>query len=453
MPTRVISFRRPLGLLLRFLVLLPATLLWPGALAADSATASKDCSLGPPCMRTEAQFTLLIAQTIQWQATFTGTSNQGGDEFWLSTVSSNNADIPLTTTGQTSGSKALAPGTYFISIRLFAMGPGTYTVNYNPSSTGEPHITTIDGTRYDFQGVGEFVLLRNEAGVEIQTRQGPIATTYNPGPDPHDELALCVSINTAVAARAGKRRISYEPNLSGVPNPTGLQLRVDGVLTTVGSGGLDLGNGARVSSTAAPGGLELDFPDRSILFVTPGWWADQGKWYLNLNIVPARAAAGLAGVIAPRSWLPALPSGASMGSLPGSLHDRYVDLYQKFADAWRVTSATSLFDYAAGTSTDTFTMRNWPPEHPPCTLPGTIPAEPVGEHVAKLACQAVIGENARCVFDVMVTGNPGFATTYALSQNLQATHVPTPCNMTLLGILGGLLLIAVVLLLICMLRR
>ena len=50
----------------------------------------------------------------------------------------------------------------------------------------------------------------------------------------------CVALYSAVAARVGKHRVSYEPNISGVPDPSGLQLRVDGVLTTLGPQGIDL---------------------------------------------------------------------------------------------------------------------------------------------------------------------------------------------------------------------
>ena len=47
-----------------------------------------------------------------------------------------------------------------------------------------------------------------------------------------------------------------------------------------------------------------------------------------------------------KSWLPALPDGSSVDPMPQSIHDRFVKLYRKFADAWRVTDKTSLFDYA-----------------------------------------------------------------------------------------------------------
>src|SRR6476469_2236622 len=43
---------------------------------------------------------------------------------------------------------------------------------------GDPHLTTVNGVHYDFQGGGEFVSLRDSDGTEIQTRQAPISTTF-----------------------------------------------------------------------------------------------------------------------------------------------------------------------------------------------------------------------------------------------------------------------------------
>jgi hypothetical protein len=240
----------------------------------------------------------------------------------------------------------------------------------------------------------------------------------------------------------GEHRVTYEPNLSGVPDPGGLQLRVDGVLTTLDPTGLDLVGGGRIAKTSVPGGLQIDFPDASVLFVTPGWWADQRKWYLNVDIERPSAMdgtsgdgdlptasdiasilseRGLMGIIPQNSWLPVLPDGTSLGPMPDSLHQRYVALYQKFGDAWRVTDKTSLFDYAPGTSTDTFTMRDWPLEHPPCAIQDTIPVQPTSELVAKTACRPINDKNMRanCIFDVRVTGNTGFAQTYLHTQQLQ----------------------------------
>lgn len=282
---------------------------------------------------------------------------------------------------------------------------------------GDPHLTTVDGTHYNFQSAGEFVLLRG-GGVEIQTRQTPVATTSDSGPDPHDGLTTCVSLNTAVAARVGSHQVSFQPDLNV---PPGMQLRIDGNPATLNPDGIDLTGGGRVAPTAVGGGLEIQFPDDTMLTAVPGWWGAQGKWFLDLRVSRTRATDGIMGTIAPGSWLPALPNGQSLGPMPDSLNQRFVDLNQTFADAWRVTSPTSLFHYPAGTSTQTFTRPNWPPAKPPCTLPGETPAVPVAAAAAQAACNGVRGETARadCIVDVTVTGEVEFARVYLLSQKLR----------------------------------
>ena len=44
------------------------------------------------------------------------------------------------------------------------------------ADNGDPHISTVDGTYYDFQAAGEFTLLRDTAGFEVQVRQTPVPT-------------------------------------------------------------------------------------------------------------------------------------------------------------------------------------------------------------------------------------------------------------------------------------
>jgi len=285
---------------------------------------------------------------------------------------------------------------------------------------GDPHITTVDGAHYDFQSAGEFVLLSG-GGVEIQMRQTPVATTVPPGPDPYDRLATCVSLNTAVAARVGSHRVTYQPNLNGLPDPSGMQLRIDGNLAPLNAQGINLAGGGRVGKTAIGTGLEIRFPDDTVLTAVPGWWAAQGKWFLNVHVNRTRATDGIMGAIAQGSWLPALPNGKSMGPAPPSRHQRFVDLYQTFADAWRVTEPASLFDYAPGTSTNTFTIPGWPSAEQGCTLAGEMPAAPAELAVAREACSGLLGKNARadCVFDAIVTGEREFAKTYLLSQQLR----------------------------------
>lgn len=302
---------------------------------------------------------------------------------------------------------------------------------------GDPHTTTADGVKYDFQGAGEYVALRTQ-DMEIQTRMVPVATTFNPGPDPYSGLATCVSVNSAVAARVGEQRVTIQPNLSGVPDPSGLQVRIEGTLTSVGAGGVPVGGG-RIRKTAS--GYDLNFPNGTTLTVTPAFWASQGKWYLNVDMFRGGSSTGgsdgsgsstpaIGGIMAPvakGSWLPALPDGSTLGAMPASLSQRYDDLYLKFGSAWRVTAGGSLFDYAPGTSTSTFTMASWPSKQPPCKIPESTPSQPLDRVTAVRLCRDIRDKtmNANCVFDVQVTGEPGFAKVYATSQRIRTGSTMT----------------------------
>lgn len=291
---------------------------------------------------------------------------------------------------------------------------------------GDPHIRTVDGVHYDFQPAGEFVVLRSTDGFEVQTRQTAVPTTFFPGPNPHTGIASCASLNSAVAARVGRSRVTYQPRLDGVPDPTGMELRIDGVLTTLTSTGTGLPDGGRVVRSAV-GGLEVEFPNGERLVATPGYWSSQGKWYLNIGISGSDALEGVMGVIPRGSWLPALPDGSSLGPIPGSLAQRMTDLNVTFADAWRVTTTSSLFDYAPGQSTANFTLTGWPKYTAPCDVPKQRPAEPATEDVAEEACRGIVDRNRRehCVFDVVMTGETGFAETYLRTERLEAYGTTT----------------------------
>jgi hypothetical protein len=299
----------------------------------------------------------------------------------------------------------------------------TFHATANGGGWGDPHLTTVDGVHYNFQSAGEFTVLRGK-GLEIQTRQTPIATTIIPGADSYTELQTCVAVYSAVATRLGEHRVTYEPNISGVPDPSGMQLRIDGVLTKLGSAGINLRSDGRIiKSSTGEGSIEIDYSDGTQLVVTPGYWPDQQKWYLAVNVYGTTATDGTFGKLARDSWLPALPDGSSLGPKPDSLHQRFIELYEKFADAWRVTDKTSLFDYGPGTSTATFTLAGLPQENPrSCAIEGQPSAgPPVDVSVAEKYCRAIIDKNmkADCIFDVSVTGYIGFAQTYQLTQQLQ----------------------------------
>ena len=232
---------------------------------------------------------------------------------------------------------------------------------------GDPHITTVTGLHYDFQDGGEFVALSDGYGMQIQTRQTPVPS------------APWVSVNTAVAAQVGVHRVTWQPSLSGVPSPSGLELRIDGVLSSLGPSGIDWGSDGRVL-LVEQGTLQIDFPEGTTLMVTPHWWPAQSQWYLTVNVFHSTAKQGLMGDIAPESWREA-----------------------GFGDKWRVTPKTSLFDYAPGASTENFSF----PRFPESKIP---PVKRENQALAKRACAKLNDEVSKrsCLFDVAVTGDTIF---------------------------------------------
>lgn len=297
----------------------------------------------------------------------------------------------------------------------------------NGGGWGDPHLTTVNGVHYDFQSAGEFTALR-EKDLELQTRQTPVPTTSLPSANPYTGLATCVAIYTAVAVRIGSTRVTLQPNLRGRPDPSGMQLRVNGRLVRLTTQAIDLvSSGERTSvprgqpegriARGAGGAIQITDWRGTQIVVTPAWWASQQRWYLDVNVYQTSAILGTMGLVPRGSWLPALPDGTPFGTPPASLPQRYQELYEKFADAWRVTAATSLFDYAPGTDTATFTLDEWPrftPQSQSCAIAGQTPASPVTPQAAAQACAGIADPNqkADCIFDVTFTGHRGFAEGY-----------------------------------------
>lgn len=304
------------------------------------------------------------------------------------------------------------------TIRRWIVGGTNYT-------EGDPHIQTIDNVHYDFQGAGEYVLLR-DLDMEIQARQTPVLSAGPLGPNDHTGLTSCVSINTAAAVRVGPHRVTYQSPIGGQTLERGPELRIDGKLTTLAPGAeIDLPSGGRVyrDSTTDPT-VKIDTPGGTNITISSNLWPPHQVYFMNIDVQQGRATEGIMGAIAPHNWLPALPDGTQLGPRPAGLHQRYIDLYQKFGSAWRVTAATSLFDYAPGTSTATFTNKDWPVENPTsCTVPALTaapggPEKPLGKETAAQLCGRVTDKNRQknCLQDVMVTGDQVFALGYGKSE-------------------------------------
>jgi len=276
---------------------------------------------------------------------------------------------------------------------------------------GDPHLTTTNNIQYDFQAAGEFVALRNsDSGFELQARQAPVQVTFIPPANPYTGLQSCVSLNTAVAVRLGSHRVTFEPASNRGAEAKRMILRVDGKPTPIPATALSLGAGNTVATAASGTGLDLKDGDGTEVTVLPVFWTDQGYWYLDVQVISTPAREGTMGPVLAGDWLPRGPTGTSFGPRPASLIDRHIVLNHKFADAWRVTATSSLFDYDAGTSTASFTDPNWPPAPGAAcrtSLPSNRPLRRMQPELAQSVCRGVKNkkERANCVFDVTVMGD------------------------------------------------
>lgn len=241
---------------------------------------------------------------------------------------------------------------------------GSLNDGYND---GDPHIKTVNGLYYDFQTGGEFVALRGQ-GMEFQTRQRPV-----PNLD-------WVSVNTAVAARVNNYRVTWQPGDGVTPDPSGLQLRINGVVTSLPSGGIALGVGGKVSPLGS-NGITVDFPDGTKMTASATFWPYGNVWYLNVRGYNTMATDGIMGALTQGEW-----------TSPG------------FSDKWRVNKATSLFDYARDVTPDKFVSVPFPQDKIP-------PMDPRNVELARQVCERVKDEKLHkdCLFDVGTTGDKVFA--------------------------------------------
>ncbi|HEY0586262.1 MAG TPA: S8 family serine peptidase [Pseudoduganella sp.] len=295
-------------------------------------------------------------------------------------------------------------------------GPGSPQVllHWNATSdgshSGDPHVATVDGVRYDFQGTGEFTALRDGADFEVQTRQRPVSTTA-PIYDSYSGLHACVSITSAVALKLGRDRVTFQGQAGSTPV---LEMRIDGRLANLNynkpfvlpDGGVLLQKEGRVD-VVAPNGTKVT--------LAYSWWPEQKTWYFNTDVSNTRAAEGLLGILGAGSWLPAMRDGSSLGPMPVDLQRRHDDLYGRFANGWRVDNATSLFDYYPGESESSFAYPNWPPKHgAPCNAAISPVARPIPNETAERYCVGVADprDMKNCIADVSATGQPGFGALY-----------------------------------------
>ncbi|TDE08295.1 VWD domain-containing protein [Dyadobacter psychrotolerans] len=273
----------------------------------------------------------------------------------------------------------------------------------NPASgTADPHLVTLDGVPYDFMGRGEFCVTRSTTdNFEVQSRQ-----------DDLDKRGLA-TFNTAVAVQTGTDVVcvTVSPNRLFVNN----QLQNLAGLTT-----LSLKDGASVSKQGA-NTLNITTKNGDLVKVVlqNSSFID---YFLYLSENRKGKVMGLMGNYdGDKKNDIMVKNGANILKADGTI--LFTELYNSFADSWRITQANSLFYYDSGKNTDSYTEKNFPRTLTILTADQKIKA------AATCRAAGVTNEPflSNCIFDVAVTNNADVTKSALLAQETdRRNNMPLP---------------------------
>ena len=267
-------------------------------------------------------------------------------------------------------------------------------------SYGDPHLKSFDQATYSFQTVGEFVLSKSEkTSFEVQTRQRAQSDNF--------------SLNAAVAMNVAGDRVCYyastKPDqLNGNLRLNGMPIQLQGSTYFLPNGGVVRFEG-RNYTIAWPTGEMVILDVRSsggfggfLNTTVHVFECDRSSFQGLLGNANGIADDDFQGrnIDRPRPSYMAFSTfgNSSLQQASAFAEKEYLSFLAKdFAEDWRVTSQTTLFDYAPGTSTEYYTDRRFPMVH--LTVADLNQTQ---QDNARARCQAMgipADEMGGCIFD------------------------------------------------------
>lgn len=221
-------------------------------------------------------------------------------------------------------------------------------------SYGDPHLKSFDGEAYSFQTVGEFVLTSANNGLlEVQVRQEPQRDDF--------------SLNTAVAMRVGGDRVGiYTDN--GRANSFRSPVLVNGFPVEISDRTYYLNHGGTIRKSGRD--YTVTWPTGETVTVDIRSTGRMSFMNVAVQIYPCANAnySGLLGNANGSRRDDFNVMGSSFGIFGGQSSgqlekERQAYLAKEFANYFRVTPMSSLFDYELGQNTMTFTDYSYPRVH------------------------------------------------------------------------------------------
>ena len=207
------------------------------------------------------------------------------------------------------------------------------SANLKVSTRKAMHISrTGDGLNYDFQSAGEFVLLCDEnlksRHARYRSHTAPLA--------PNSHTALRPASADGCRRGPGRRaRITYQPNISGRPDPEWSSMRIDGKTDKMSAREILLDFRRTIVRCPLMGAFRSKAPGGPVVVITPDFWSDLSGPAHEYQCEecprdPRRDGRDCAG-----NWLPALPDGVSWARGLRRSAPALCSTLTEFVNAWR----------------------------------------------------------------------------------------------------------------------